>query len=80
VAWCCFAGTVPEHRGKGAQRALLTQRVVDAASVGCAWVTCESLPGRPDAPSFSLANMLAVGFTPAYTRPSILIDLTRPAS
>lgn len=75
VAWCCFAGTLPEHRGKGAQRALLNQRINDAAEAGCRWVTCESLPDRPNAPSFSRINMVATGFVPAYERPSYILRL-----
>jgi GNAT superfamily N-acetyltransferase len=74
VAWCCFAGTIPAYRGRGAQRALLARRVADAAAHGCTWVTCESLPDRPGMPSFSLANMLATGFTPAYERPSFVVE------
>jgi GNAT superfamily N-acetyltransferase len=66
VAWCCFAGTLPAYRGRGAQRALLARRVSDAASYGCQWVTCESLPDRPGIRSVSLANMLASGFSRAY--------------
>jgi GNAT superfamily N-acetyltransferase len=77
VAWCGFAGTLPEHRGKGAQRALLARRIHDAAAAGCSWVTCESLPDGPNAPSFSRANMVATGFIPAYERPSYILRLTR---
>ena len=80
VAWCCFAGTIPAYRGRGAQRALLARRVSDAAAHGCTWVTCESLPDRPKVPSFSLANMLATGFTPAYERPSFVVDLNVAAA
>ena len=75
VAWACFAGTIPEYRGRGAQRALLAQRIRDAASAGCEWVTCEALPDPPNGRSYSLANMLAMGFSRAYERPSFVIDL-----
>ena len=76
VAWCCFAGTLPEYRGRGAQRALLARRVSDAAAAGCRWVTCEALPDRPDARSVSLANMIATGFVAAYERPSLVVNLS----
>jgi GNAT superfamily N-acetyltransferase len=76
VGWLCFAGTLPEHRGKGAQRALIAQRISDAAAAGCAWVTCESLPDRPKNPSVSRMNMVACGFVAAYERPSYLVRLS----
>jgi GNAT superfamily N-acetyltransferase len=78
VAWCCFAGTLPAYRGRGAQRALLARRVSDAAAHGCQWVTCESLPDRPGIRSVSLANMLATGFSRAYERPSFIVELSKP--
>lgn len=75
VAWCCFAGVLPEYRGRGGQRALLARRVHDAASAGCRWVTCEALPHRQNRPNPSLSNMLAVGFCVAYERPTFIVDV-----
>lgn len=75
VAWCCFAGTIPSHRGHGAQAALLARRVRDASAAGCSWVTCESSSASPNEPSQSLRNMRRVGFEPAYDRPSFVLDL-----
>jgi hypothetical protein len=76
VAWCCFAGTVPSHRRRGAQAALLARRVRDAATADCRWVTCESVSKSPDEPSQSLRNMQRLGFEVAYDRPSFVIDLS----
>lgn len=68
VAWCCFAGTRPEYRRRGAQSALLARRVQDASSAGCEWVTCETLSETPERPVQSLRNMLRAGFDRAYDR------------
>ncbi|MEU5906651.1 GNAT family N-acetyltransferase [Micromonospora sp. NPDC047467] len=60
--------TLPSHRGRGAQSALLTARAAAAARAGCRWVVSET--GRPDPGSSnpSLNNMLRVGLTPLYER------------
>ncbi|MET8121607.1 GNAT family N-acetyltransferase [Micromonospora sp. NPDC005189] len=55
--------TLPSHRGRGAQSALLTARAAAAAQAGCRWVTAET--GRPETgtSNSSLNNMLRVGLT-----------------
>ncbi|MET8369155.1 GNAT family N-acetyltransferase [Micromonospora profundi] len=60
--------TLPSHRGRGAQSALLTARAAAAERAGCRWVVSET--GRPDPGSSnpSLTNMLRVGLTPLYER------------
>jgi GNAT superfamily N-acetyltransferase len=72
VGWLGVAGTLPPYRRRGAQGALMAQRIRDAARLGCRWVvteTGEDLPARPN-PSFH--NMLRTGFTLAYQRPNFL--------
>jgi hypothetical protein len=77
VAWCCFAGTIPSHRRRGAQGAMLARRISDAAAAaaGCTWVTCESVSKSSNEPSQSLRNMQRAGFKVAYARPSYVLDL-----
>ncbi len=57
-----FAATLPEHRGKGAQSALLAVRIRRAAELGCGEVFTETGELRPDRPSNSYRNILRAGF------------------
>ena len=61
-----YAGTAPEHRGKGAQSALLATRIRRARELRCDTVFTETgvlLPGRPSA---SYRNILRAGFEELY--------------
>jgi ribosomal protein S18 acetylase RimI-like enzyme len=62
------AATLPEHRGRGAQSALMVRRIRDAAAQGCAWVTAETGAETPQAPNPSLHNMRRLGLTELYER------------
>ena len=75
VAWFGFAGTLPSHRGRGAQSALLARRIRDAAADGCAWVTCETMADTAERPSRSFRNMMRLGFTVAYARKNFILAL-----
>jgi GNAT superfamily N-acetyltransferase len=63
VAYLGFAATLPEHRGKGAQSALLATRIRHAAGLGCDLVVTETGERRDDRPSSSYRNILRAGFT-----------------
>jgi GNAT superfamily N-acetyltransferase len=63
VAYLGFAGTLPEHRGKGAQSALLAARIRRAAELGCDLVITETGERSGDRPSNSYRNILRAGFT-----------------
>lgn len=63
VAYLGFAATLPEHRGKGAQNALLAARIDRAAELGCDVVITETGERRGDRPSNSYRNILRAGFT-----------------
>jgi len=67
VAWLGLAGTLPFHRRRGAQGAVMARRIADAIAVGCTSIATETgiLPDRPNP---SLDNMLRCGFTVAYER------------
>jgi GNAT superfamily N-acetyltransferase len=61
----CYLGlgaTLPEHRGKGAQGALLAQRIRRAGELGCDLVVTETGERRDDRPSSSYRNILRAGF------------------
>ncbi len=57
------AATLPEHRGNGAQTALLHHRLADAAAAGAELATMVTQPG-----STSMANALRQGFSLLYVR------------
>jgi GNAT superfamily N-acetyltransferase len=63
VAYLGLAGTLPEHRGKGAQSALLATRIRRAADLGCDVVVTETGERRDDRPSNSYRNILRAGFS-----------------
>jgi GNAT superfamily N-acetyltransferase len=66
VAYFGFAGTLPEHRGKGGQGALFAARIARAIEHGCTTLvteTGEQLPGRP---SSSYRNITRFGFEPQH--------------
>jgi GNAT superfamily N-acetyltransferase len=62
VAYLSFAGTLPEHRGQGAQTALLAARIRQAAELGCELAITETGERRGDRPSNSYRNIMRAGF------------------
>jgi GNAT superfamily N-acetyltransferase len=62
VAYLGLAGTLPEHRAKGAQNALLAARIRRAGELGCDLVITETGERRDDRPSSSYRNILRAGF------------------
>ncbi len=58
-----LASTLPQWRGRGAQKALLAQRLAYAVAEGCHLVTVTTEPG-----SISQINCEKMGFRIAYTR------------
>ena len=62
AAYLGFGATLPEHRGKGAQGALLAHRIRRAGEVGCDLVVTETGEQRDDRPSNSYRNILRAGF------------------
>jgi hypothetical protein len=63
LAQMCGAGTLPEARGKGVQKALLKTRLVDAHAAGCDLAVVTTAPG-----SRSEENMVRRGFSLLYCR------------
>ncbi len=62
VGYLGFAATLTEHRGKGAQSALLARRIDHARAAGCDVVVTETGEMRDDRPSNSYRNILRAGF------------------
>ncbi len=63
-----FATTLPEHRRRGAQSALIARRVGDARAAGARWIVCETDEERPERPNPSTRNLVRLGFPVAYVR------------
>lgn len=68
TAWCGLGATLPSHRGRGGQCALLARRVVDALAQGCRVVVTETGEDTADAPNPSFRNMLRTGFRVVHFR------------
>jgi GNAT superfamily N-acetyltransferase len=62
VGYLGFAATLPEHRRKGAQSALLAARIGRARESGCDVVVTETGQLRDGLPSNSYRNILRAGF------------------
>ena len=59
----CGAATLPEHRRRGVQSALLAARLADARAAGCELAVVTVEPGSP-----SQANVVRRLFAPLYSR------------
>lgn len=71
VGWLGAAGTLPEHRGKGAQSALIAVRIERARELGAEILVTETGERLPERPSNSYRNILRAGFAEAYLRPNL---------
>ena len=72
IGWLGLAATLPEHRRKGAQGALLAARIRAAADAGVPELATETGERLPDRPSNSYRNLLRAGFEEQYVRPNYL--------
>jgi GNAT superfamily N-acetyltransferase len=79
-AWFGLGATKSEFRRHGAQTALLTRRLRDAARAGCRWVSADTMQPTTDKPNPSHRNMLRLGFIPLYDRPNYLSPLLQPST
>ena len=70
VGWLGVGATLPSHRRRGAQGALMARRIEDAVKLGCRWLVTETGEDTPERPNPSFHNMVRAGFQLAYLRPS----------
>lgn len=76
IGWLGMASTLPTHRGRGAQSALIAHRVAEARRLGCDHVVVETAEETAERPVVaSYRNMVRLGFTVAYRRANHLIEL-----
>lgn len=68
TAWLGWDATLPEFRGRGAQSALIIERLNDAANQGCTYVTTETATNGAGGVDPSYRNYQRLGFSMAYER------------
>ena len=68
TAWLGVAATLAQHRGLGAQSALLAARIHAAAEMGCRVIATETGEPTGNEPSPSLANIRRAGFAQMSSR------------
>jgi GNAT superfamily N-acetyltransferase len=71
AAWLAFGATLPEHRGRGGQRARFAAQIQAAAEAGCTLLATETGQAVAGRPSNSYRNILWAGFQPVYLRPNL---------
>ena len=76
--WLSFAATLPTHRGRGAQHAVIARRIRDAAALGCTRLVMETAEDRPERRCQSFRNAVGMGFRVAYLRPNHLLEPAEP--
>ena len=72
VGWLGVATTLPSHRRRGAQAALMARRIDDGRALGCEWFVTETGEDRPQRPNPSYHNMVRAGFRLLYQRPNFM--------
>jgi hypothetical protein len=72
AGWLGMASTLPAARRRGAQGALMAQRIEDGRTLGCQWLVTETAEDTPERPNPSYRNMLRAGFTLAYLRDNVM--------
>ena len=72
LGWLSFAGTLPGHRRKGGQGAILAARVARARELGVTTLVTETGVIAEGRPSNSYRNILRSGFREAYIRENYL--------
>lgn len=77
-AWLGLSATRPSDRNRGAQTALLAQRLADAGTLGCAWVSADTQPDTAARPNSSYRNMRRAGMDVLYSRPKYLFEVAAP--
>jgi GNAT superfamily N-acetyltransferase len=76
----CLSGaaTIPSHRNRGAQSALMAARLKVAASLGAKWASTETGTETEADPNPSLHNMRRMGFEELYARENWILRFNSP--
>lgn len=70
TGWLGIASTLPSHRGRGAQSAILAARIERAGQLGLRLLVTETGAPEDGPPEQSYRNILRAGFEPTYVRPN----------
>ena len=70
TGWLGLAGTLDRARGRGAQSALIVERIRAAREAGCTRLVVETAQPHGDNPAPSYRNVTRLGFSVAYERPN----------
>ncbi|MGY4649585.1 GNAT family N-acetyltransferase [Mycobacterium sp. URHB0021] len=68
VASLNATATLPAHRNRGAQTALISARIKAATEAGCRWLVAETSVAEEGTGSSSLDNLKRAGLKPRYVR------------
>jgi hypothetical protein len=68
VGWIGWVSTLPQYRGRGAQRAITCAQLEGAIESRATWITLEVAPGPKNHPSASFRNYQRLGWLTAYDR------------
>ena len=81
LGWLSFGATLPSHRNRGGQTAIMARRIRDAAALGCRFVHTETGAETAAQPNPSYRNMLRNGFGLSHLRADYtpLRDDSQPA-
>jgi GNAT superfamily N-acetyltransferase len=71
IGWLGVGATLPEHRGRGAQSAILAARISLAHELGLRSLVTETGVPRDGQPGPSYRNILRAGFRETYVRPNL---------
>lgn len=74
VGWLGIGSTLPTHRRRGAQGALMARRIQDGATLGCRWLVTETGEDTEEQPNSSYHNMMRSGFALAFLRANYLCE------
>lgn len=74
VGWLGIGSTLPSHRRRGAQGALMARRIQDGAALGCRWLVTETGEDTEEQPNSSYHNMMRSGFALAFLRANYMCE------
>ena len=78
IGYLGLGSTLPSHRRRGAQEAIMRRRILDGISLfGCRWFVTETHAETQSEPNPSYHNMLRTGFKPAYVRENYVRSFAR---
>jgi GNAT superfamily N-acetyltransferase len=74
LGYLTTTATLPSHRGRGVQSALIGRRVKEAAAAGCHRLVAETGQPAPGRPNPSFGNLTRAGLRPQYVRRNFQSD------